>query len=380
MLVRRKVTRRLSRLLRRPKAGRVRRMTIAVSWLCDCRCEMCGIWKIYREDPELRKTELTSDETVGLLTNSSSLRALEVINFTGGEPFIHGEFVPLALALEKHYPLVQMDVTTTGQATTLIREKLEAIADGGGDLSRYHVCVSLDGVEGKHDEIRGKRGAFDKAIETVRMAGSFDLGNLALGFTILPANYESLSGAYQLSRELGVAFTMRVAHFNTGMYDNADMTAATYGWTPAAILEVKATVRSIQHDMRRDRGLLRSLFASELYFADRMLEYLEEPRRMMPCHSGTHSALLDPHGNVYPCVNLDTNMGNAREKGFDGVWFSDEARRVREDIAAERCHCWTECESYLSMHTSPRYLISNAARGKRGKVGEPARPECLNTT
>ena len=361
-----KVQTRLSRVLRRPNLRRVRRITLAVSWLCDCRCQMCGIWEIYAKAPALRKTELTSAETVSLLSDASALRHLETVTLTGGEPFIHKEFVNLALALQRRFPSLLLDITTTGQATKLIQEKLRAIADDGGDLGRIHICVSLDGVGEMHDTIRGKRGAFDKAIATVQILRDFRLGSLGLGFTILPSNFRTLKDAYRLSTDLGIGFTMRVAHFNDGIYDNA-LNAAKHRWTPESLADLESSVRTIMADKAQRRGVLEQLFSSDLYFAEQMLSHVRKPRRLMPCYSGTHSLFLDPFGNVSPCVNLEQKMGSARTQGFDAAWFSPEAAEVRQFIADGRCQCWTECEAFLSFHTSPAYLLYNLKTLLRGR-------------
>lgn len=354
----RKLRTRVSRLMRHPDPRWVRRVTLAVSWLCDCRCQMCGIWKIYAQEPVLRKSELTSDETLSLLSDGSALRHLETVTLTGGEPFIHREFVTLCLALQRRFPGLSLDITTTGQATTLIREKLQAVRERGGDLGRFHICVSLDGVGAAHDTIRGRRGAFERVVATTHMLQQFRLGNLALGFTLLPSNYTMLEEAYRLSVDLGIDFTMRVAHFNNGIYANA-ADALKNTWTPEAIAKVECSVSAIMADKAWRRGIWELLFSSDLYFAEQMLSYLRAPRRLMPCYSGTHSLFLDPFGNVSPCVNLDHKMGSAREKGFDTVWFSGEATEIRQLIADARCHCWTECEAFLSFHTSFAYLVYN---------------------
>ena len=352
----------------------MRRLTLAVSWLCDCRCQMCGIWKIYAGDPGGHRREMPASETLRLLAEAESLRSLETITFTGGEPFIHKEFATLGTTLAARFPRAQLDVTTTGQATAAIQERLEAMRRGGADLRRMHVSVSLDGIGEQHDAIRGRAGAFDRAMRTVAMLRTLPLGGVALGFTILPANHGRLREAYRLSVAEGVGFTMRAAHFNPGFYANADA-ADEHRWTAEALSSVEASVRAIIDDKRRRRGVARLLFGSDLYFAEQMLEYLRAPRRLMPCYSGTHSAVIDPHGNVAPCVNLEQSMGSAREQGFDAVWRSRDADEIRRFIADARCHCWTECESYLSFHTSPRYLLYNLDALRRRVAGPAPCPE-----
>ena len=57
-------------------------------------------------------------------------------------------------------------VTTNG--TKIGDEKAEALAALAASGFLRHISVSIDGPRDFHDEIRGQRGAFDKAANNIR--------------------------------------------------------------------------------------------------------------------------------------------------------------------------------------------------------------------
>jgi hypothetical protein len=64
-----------------------RRITVQVTNLCDSRCSMCHIWRIYLEDKPLATRELSGDEWRLVLINALQ-RGVCHIDVTGGEPFL----------------------------------------------------------------------------------------------------------------------------------------------------------------------------------------------------------------------------------------------------------------------------------------------------
>ena len=104
---------------------------------------------------------------------------------------------------------------------------------------------------------------------------------------------------------------------------------------------------------------------ARIAFYDKMVDYHSNPRRTFDCFSGTHSFFLAHDGEVYPCINLAESMGNVRRQKFDDIWFSAQASEVREPIAAWKCHCWTNCETELSLARRPSAFLSGVAANLR---------------
>ena len=64
-------------------------LTFSVTNLCQSRCRTCSIWKLYENDPDKRKDELSIEEIEKIF---KSLGHVYVCNISGGEPFLRQDF------------------------------------------------------------------------------------------------------------------------------------------------------------------------------------------------------------------------------------------------------------------------------------------------
>jgi Fe-coproporphyrin III synthase len=338
------------RLLTRPTPRRVVRLNYAVTYLCDSRCVMCDIWKRYREDPSGIAQELAAEEIEAGLSRSSALQGLDTVSLTGGEPFIKKDFVAIYRVFRRRYPRATLVVTTNGFNSPLIERRTGEMLAAGGPAPVF--VFSVDGLADVHEQVRGVRDGLGKIMHSVELVRRLDPAiRIGLSFTILPENVGDLEAVFQLSKTLGASFTMRFGSRSDTYYRNLHWNPT---WSEQQLTAAQAVIGQISAEILRSRGLMERRFNPDTYFYSRLVDYQRAPRRLFECFSGTHSVFLDPWGNVYPCIVLATSLGNLRDRSFDELWSSEAAGAVRADIAAERCHCWTECEASPSLQRSWR--------------------------
>jgi AdoMet-dependent heme synthase len=132
---------------------------ITGTW-CNLECTHC-INASGPEDPWLKPLDA---DTVRQAILSAERLGVKEIYFTGGEPFLHREILPLLGAALEAAPTT---VLTNGTAIT------ERMADALAALSRrtpysLEIRVSLDDTDREaNDRIRGE-GAWDKAVQAIR--------------------------------------------------------------------------------------------------------------------------------------------------------------------------------------------------------------------
>lgn len=348
------------RLIEPPRSKNVKRLNFAITYLCDSQCRMCNIWKIYRENPEARKEELSFEEIRRIFDDSHALRRLDEISLTGGEPFLRKDFVDIYTYFREHYASAAIIITTNGLNSSLIFHTIQQLCEVNRSAPPVLV-FSLDGGEKTHSQLRGIRGGYEKVLSTIDRIRSW-VPELQMGFsyTILPENYRELEEIYLLSKKLDMRFTVRFADTNEQYYGNEEQ---TFRWTDHMCAEIQATLDKIIPDIFSERTLLKKLFNPDVYFFSRLVEYQKNPRRLFECYSGTHSLFLDPYGNVYPCIKYTHPYGNVKETDFQQVWTSPQAEKIRASIANRECHCWTECETIPSLQrTIDRPRIEFLAR------------------
>lgn len=345
-------------------------MNLAVTYLCNGRCRMCGIWKRYRQDPSAIEQELSLTEIEALLS-SKHARNVQGISLTGGEPFLRSDFVELAGLCIRRFPNAFISIATNGLSPGLVLGKTTEIIRQF-EPRLLSLSVSLDGVGDAHDSVRGVKGAYDRVLRTVKSLVEQTDVNVGFDFTVTPWNYNQVWNAYQLSKELGIKFIAVFAEKSSFYYGNAEMDLDCGD----ARDEAAAMVCEVAADRAHDESLFERIVDPYVCFMTQAAHSQANQSAGYRCYSGTHSLFLDPYANVYPCILLDKKIGNIREVAFDELWLTSRAFEVREYIKQERCHCWVACETVPSMLRGlavPRWnLVNKIVKPMlRGRVTDP---------
>ena len=325
----------------------------AVTWLCNARCVMCDTWKLCQEDPKAGKDEMTPAELDGILTRDAEfLSEIRKIGLTGGEPFLREDLVDLVEVLVRHFPKARISLVCNGLLHKRIVKKLPDLRRVCPDLV---FSVSLDGMEGVHDKVRGIPGAFDKALGTIKAA--LEAGfTVTSGMTISELNYDQIKPVSEMLSSLGVDFSCNLmeagVNFNTG------------GQAPPLPPE---QARVVARDLEQ---------FGHHYYMDHVREQLGGAKRTLPCFSGFTSYFLQPYGDVAICNIVGNSLGNLREQSFRTLADSESAWQAREKLA--NCTCWSQCEVKNSASVCPshvlRWLLKSPNKGRivkhyAGKAG-----------
>lgn len=341
-----KIRNKLVRLVEAPSPRRIKRIQYAVTLLCNSFCKMCDIWRNgkgknhYPTERELGVADLRK-----ALSGASLLQGLDDVTLTGGEPFLRKDIFDIAQFFLETFPRCELTVNSN----FYLQDEILAFAEQihrAGQGHHVNLCFSLDGLQATHDGIRRVKGGYAIIVDTVEKLRERSEIHLTLSFTVLPENHQELFGVFELSRHLKSGFTFRLAEVSDTYYGNAGM---SFAWSPEALAHTDTQIQRIIAHIRRDRPALRRLASWDLDFFSRLVDYRRSPSRLFTCYSGSHSMYMDSFGNLYPCIMLGTKLGNIREQALEDIWLSKSAEAIRQDIAAERCHCWTECEAVPSL-------------------------------
>jgi MoaA/NifB/PqqE/SkfB family radical SAM enzyme len=316
---------------------------IEVTHRCDLRCRMCHHWRLKKGGREITPAELER-----LLTSSRLLRGIKTAVLTGGEPLLRPDLPELAAVLTRRYPGISLGILTNLSNTKLLLDGVGACLKSGA--SKLWLGSSLDGLGAAHDAVRGSRGAYARAMKSLRaLRAAFPGVDVAFNFTLLPSNAGQLFKAYRAAKELGAWFGAQK------VVNHAGLDAETYSWSPRALRAALEQVDAVITDICRENLAFEKLMAGKeartpwlwasLVYWVKLREYLADPRRLMGgCYSGRRYAMLSPEGDLFFCpVRKHRPVGNVLKDGFDAVWNGAKARAERKLIAAGRCHCWLHC-------------------------------------
>ncbi len=320
--------------------GLPRFLTYIVTFACNARCVMCDSWR--KPSPD----DLTLPEIERIFRQ---LPPLDAVRLTGGEPFVRRDLTAIAELVRAHLHPFQLHVTTNGFLTGRIVEFCERRPR---DVP-LRLLVSVDGLEAKHNRVRGRDNAWDTAMATLRALAprrrELNL-DLAVNQTILDAegaaDYPRLR---EHLRPLGIRHHVVLAYDQSATYSlepevdlapHAPGRFDTFGDLPVGdLLQLLERAETDARDFPpAERAAKRYYYRG---IRNRLLYGMPKPNP--PCVA-LHSHLrLYPNGDVPTCQFNSRVVGNLRRQSVAEVWEGERARRQRAWVRA-CAGCWAECE------------------------------------
>jgi MoaA/NifB/PqqE/SkfB family radical SAM enzyme len=266
--------------------------------------------------------------------------SLKEINVTGGEPLLRDDLAEVIGSMQRRCQGVRIVLSTNGLLPGRLEKLLQAV-DG------IAVRISLDGMGGLHDEIRGIEGAFDRVVESIEVARRAGVTDLGLSATMTRKNAGKVGDVQAFAREQGLEFTVTVAHSSSFFFGDQS------GEEPdsaQAIADMK-TMRGRLYESTHPKEWFRA------YYVSGLIDVLHGYPRPVTCRAGRDFFYMDPEGNVYPCHILERKMGNIRDRTFEQMISDDPS--ILEAVAGCGQRCWMTCTVAPEMR---RKLPEYAAR------------------
>ena len=286
-----------------------------VTYRCNFRCSFCGYWKMKtRKEEELS----VSDFALG----ARKLRKIGpmFVSLSGGEPLIRRDLPEIVNAVSSyHFPFI----TSNGWLVT--PEKAKRLFQAG----LMGAVVSLDfDDEKKHDENRGKEGAFKRAVEAVQCfveAKNNKFQKVNITAMLLKENIDEIEKLIIFAKKLGAEFTLQpYAHIKTDGLEDAMTSDHTI------TQEVSAHLLKLKRKYPN--------FKSTPEYLRRYDDFFQGG--IDGCQAGRLFFNIDQKGDIAKCVeDLKNPVGNIRTIGIEEL-KNALLQKQREN----RCKdCWYGC-------------------------------------
>jgi radical SAM protein with 4Fe4S-binding SPASM domain len=291
-----------------------------VVWNMTRACNLSCVHCYASATPGPAPDELTYDESISLIKSLADY-GVPVILFSGGEPLMHPhllEFVELTVRLKTRAVL-----STNG----LLLGRLEA--QKLKDLGLSYVGISLDGLAGPHDRIRGCQGAFQGALEAIRTAREVGL-KVGLRLTLTRSNQGDLNAFFDLIEEEKIPRVCFYHLVDSGANPDLAPENLTHAQSRSAVDLIAKRTRELH-----ERGLLTEVLtvdnqADGPYLYHKLLSEgrFKEAGNMMEllrlnggASSGHGLAAVSWNGQVHPDqLWRQVVLGAVREKSFAQIW------------------------------------------------------------
>ncbi|MDO8748136.1 MAG: radical SAM protein [Candidatus Omnitrophota bacterium] len=305
-----------------------------VTYMCNSKCIMCDIWQKYDKDSDRFKKNIADELTLNDITgfvkrNKEFLSDIKSIGFTGGEAFLRKDIVEIIKVVHSQLPWVDMGVQTNGLLPDIIRAKMREILSF---YPNFKIAVSLDGIGDVHNEVRGIKDAYTKALTTIQYAKELGISGITCGMTLTPVNFNKIREVAKQVEAMGCEFSCFMAE-NCEYFGNPDRKKQ---FTQEQLKVITEELRDFQYH----------------YFMDNLRRQITgESKRALPCYSGYTSYVIDPYGEVHPCILRNEAFGNIKGKAFRDMVINRQAWELRKKLNS--CKCWCECEVSSSAIVAP---------------------------
>jgi len=298
----------------------IKALCLYVTYQCNMRCRICGIWKTGSQVSEMSLSDLDH------VLSDPLFDQIEFVNINGGEPNLRKDLTQIVrLIVRRLTHLNTITLNTNGLPTDrALRnvKEISRICQKSG--IHFSVSVSLHDLGKRFDALSGIKGAFPKVAQTVRELKKIqEQSPFFLSANCVLSNYNLLH-VHKLKKwcekeGIHLNFTLGEVRerFNNESMDN---------------ILVKDDNRKYLIDFLYDLSEEKSLFQHHAYRYHCLAEMLRSgTHRTLSCHYLMFGAILGADGTLYYCKDSKA-LGNTQEKSAYKIYFKKENLDYRRNI------------------------------------------------
>jgi heme d1 biosynthesis radical SAM protein NirJ len=282
---------------------------------CNLTCKHCYSISADKDFPG----ELSTDEVFRVMDDLKAAR-VPVLILSGGEPLLR----PDIFAIARRAKAMGFYVGLSSNGTLVNTENVQAIADAGFD----YVGISLDGIRETHDRFRRKAGAFEAALNGVRLCREAG-AKVGIRFTLAQENAHDFPALLELMETESID-KFYLSHLNYAGRGNKNRKDDAHFRTTRAAMDLLFD-RCWRHAQagRPREFVTGNNDADGVYLlhwvASRFPDKVEHIRGKLAQWggnaSGVNVANIDNLGDVHPdTMWWNYPLGNVRQRPFGEIW------------------------------------------------------------
>ncbi|GAB4030047.1 radical SAM/SPASM domain-containing protein [Spirosoma gilvum] len=318
-------------------------IVLGVNNICNLHCKMCDVGteslnttfaqNLVGTTPLNMPLELIKD----IINQTAIYFPKAKIGYAFTEPLIYPHLIE-SLAYANTHGLY---TTVTTNALTL-KQKAQQLVDAGLN----ELFVSLDGTQDIHNEIRGNKKSFQKAIEGIELISSLkNSPKITLIYALTEWNIDCMIDFLDYFKTKNI---YKVGFMHTQFTDEhiAEIHNIKYGDL------YKATISNIQeldfskldlnkllaniNYIKKTTYPFKVFFSPEIASSEGLDSYYNHPERLLGryCHDVFNNIMVKSDGSVIPshgrCYNL--TVGNIYQNNLKQIWNSATFNKFRTDI------------------------------------------------
>lgn len=321
---------------------------------CNLACQMCYVRQV-PGDAVLRARELSAVQWLEL-ARAAVKHGMVFLLLTGGEVFLRPDF------FEIYTPLTRLGlILTVFTNGTLITESIAArLAEA--PPSRTEITL-YGATAATYEAVSGVPGSYARCIQGIEALVKRQV-RLGLKSTLTRRNVGELGAMRQMAHDWGLRFS--AAWLLTKRRDGVQSAVADCRISAAECVDLEATDRASASEWT-EAALRESSLGDDCNFY---------------CQAGKAVFVVNPRGEMNPCLDLTQPAARPLEIGFGAAWeqvqrFVDDAPPLAPVCLAcdargycPRCPAWSALET--NTLTEPVPYLCEIARARKERYALPA--------
>ncbi len=304
-----------------------------ITYKCNLKCVMCNIWKEKQADIPL--VDITK-----IFKNDLLVNYLESINITGGEPLLRkdiNQVIETIIKSCKNLNLITLNTNgvLSNEYTTLIKQ-VQEIRESVRDFD-FSFYISLDGIDEKHDDMRGVSGAFSRVCKTLdhlKLLKNEYSFHFSLNFTITKDNYMLMEQVMDFALSKGLQLDYTFSMVSEMYFSNGDDCIDISQYNTEAIEYIINKLEDYQKK--------RLLTYSHSYY-NNLIHMLKGGKRVIGCIFQNSGFFLHPSGDVFSCWAHNESLGNIYENSIDEIWSGSKLTSWQQELLKKCETCYNNC-------------------------------------
>ena len=301
-----------------------RRCIVELHYRCNLRCQTCNIWKTAFSRKRLGKNPNRFNDWL-VIQKRLARSGITQIAYVGGEPLLVNDIFDLI-----------GDTCNQGLSVVLVTNGSLFTPDSLGKLlaSGVHTVIfSLDGTADVHDSIRGKKGTFERVIQSIghlqraKKANKRKKPRVSIYMTISKLNLNTIPAMLDIARKLDVnsirfqlisVITERISLQVKEVFQRDVVGYHSYA--------VGTGLKPNNSDLRAIRDMLEGAkhWSVETGIGLQLENVLLSPKARCGCDFIKSSFVINPCGEVIPCPMLPGySIGNILKTELDSLWGNE---------------------------------------------------------
>lgn len=237
--------------------------------------------------------ELTTDRAKRVLDQIVALGAL-YLTFSGGEALVRRDFFEIAEYARRKRLAIRL-MTNGILINSQVAERIANLHPTGVEISLYGADAAT------HDAITQRPHSFDMTLRAFQLLREHGI-HTVMKTPLMRENVRQMSALRTLATRVG----------------------ATFCYDPTITSKDTGDTRPLKYRLTYDElvGWLRAEIN-----ADECVPLPPIGATQRSCGIGSNSLVIDPYGNVFPCVQTRISAGNLRVQSLQEIWSSSSVFR-----------------------------------------------------